>query len=100
MTKVRVFGNGGDDVIAGSQLADQINGGADNDFLLGGLGDDQLNGGPGVDTLLEKADVNFSLADDSLTGLGIDALLSIERAELTGGAAANTFRIRLLNLAA
>jgi Ca2+-binding RTX toxin-like protein len=40
----------GDDTIVGSDLADNLNGGAGDDVLTGGAGDDSLTGGEGSDT--------------------------------------------------
>ena len=68
-------------------------------MLTGGLGNDQLFGNLGDDTVIEAGNVNFTLAtvvpvdpnlaNGSLTGLGTDALQSIELVKLTGGSAAN-----------
>lgn len=58
--------------------------------LTGGLGNDTLKGGTGSDTVVETGDVNFTLTNTTLTGLGTDTLLSIEHASLTGGASNNT----------
>ena len=57
--------------------------------MTGGLGNDSINGGGGIDRLVESGDVNFTLTNTSLTGLGSDVLVSIERATLTGGFSAN-----------
>ena len=56
----------------------------------GGPGNDALDGGGGTDRLVESADVDFALTTTSLTGLGVDSLVSIEQADLSGGASANT----------
>jgi hypothetical protein len=42
---------GGDDLLTGSDFADDLRGGAGRDILEGGDGDDTLNGGTGVDML-------------------------------------------------
>lgn len=47
--KVTLSGNGGDDVLIGSQFADKISGGAGFDQLYAGNGNDTLNGGDGTD---------------------------------------------------
>ncbi len=60
-----------------------------NVTLSGGAGNDTLTGGSGADRIVESADVNFTLTNASLTGLGTDMLTSIEEASLTGGAGAN-----------
>lgn len=49
-----------------------------------------LNGGGGSDTVTGFGDVNFTLTNTSLIGLGTDTLTSIERAFLSGGAGNNT----------
>ncbi|NOX54666.1 MAG: calcium-binding protein, partial [Planctomycetes bacterium] len=70
---------------------DYVNGqGGSNDTVRGGPGNDYLRGGPGNDVLYEEGDVDFDLNDDALLGQGADRLREIERAELHGGAAANT----------
>ena len=85
-----LLGSSGDDIFQGGLGNDTLNGEAGNDTLTGGLGNDALNGGEGVDRVVESGDVNFTLTDTSLIGLGIDTLSSIELATLTGGASANT----------
>ncbi len=57
--------------------------------LSGGLGNDTFVGGSGTDRIVESADVNFTLTNTSLTGLGTDMLTSIEEASLTGGVGNN-----------
>lgn len=87
-------GSSSDDVLAGGAGADSLDGGNGtdrlagddgNDILTGGPGSDTLNGGAGSDLIVESADVNFTLTSTQLTGPGIDQLLSIEMARLTGG---------------
>jgi Ca2+-binding RTX toxin-like protein len=82
-------GLGGNDTLIGGVNDDVLTGGDGDDALTGGLGDDALLGGTGTDTLIETGNVNFVLTDAALTGLGTDALDSIESAQLTGGAGAN-----------
>lgn len=84
-------GGAGTDLLDGAGGADSLQGEADNDILTGGPGNDLLNGGPGNDLLVEQGDVNFTLTDNSLSGMGTDALNSIEAAALVGGAGDNTF---------
>lgn len=85
-------GGGGNDVLIGGEGADSLLGNAGDDTLTGGLGNDSLTGGDGSDVLSETADVaSLILTNTALTGLGSDVLAGIERAMLTGGAAANTF---------
>lgn len=65
-----------------------IAGGEGEDLLIGGSSNDAIDGGGGhVDTVLAAGDVNFTLSDASLTGLGTDALTGIEVAVLSGGPA-------------
>ena len=82
-------GTAGDDTLAGTVGNDVLDGLAGNDTLSGGAGNDTLSGGPGTDRIAEQGDVNFTLTDTQLTGLGTDRLTGIERATLTGGAGAN-----------
>jgi Ca2+-binding RTX toxin-like protein/starvation-inducible outer membrane lipoprotein len=83
-------GTAGDDDFVGTVFADQIRGRGGNDRLQGRAGDDTLSGGDGGDELQEHGDVNFTLSDTQLTGLGTDTLISIERASLSGGSGHNT----------
>ena len=48
-------------------------GGAGNDILIGGPGNDTLSGDTGTDLLVESGDVNFTLTDNALTGVGTDS---------------------------
>ncbi len=82
-------GTPGNDHLAGTTGNDILNGLAGNDTLIGGIGDDTLIGGAGIDRIEEIGDVNFTLTDSQLTGLGTDTLSGIERATLTGGAGDN-----------
>jgi Ca2+-binding RTX toxin-like protein len=74
----------------GSGGNDTLRGGSGDDLLTGGLGSDSIAGGAGFDTLREIGDVNFTLSDTQLTGVGTDSLAQIELAHLTGGASNNT----------
>jgi Ca2+-binding RTX toxin-like protein len=87
---VTLAGGAGNDSLVGGSGNDSLLGGTGNDSLTGGLGDDTLNGGDGTDTLIEAGDVDFVLTDTSLVGLGTDTLISLEQAQLTGGAGNNT----------
>ncbi len=60
-----------------------------NVTLSGGAGNDTLLGGSGTDLIVETGNVNFTLTNTRLTGVGTDTLASIEKASLTGGAGAN-----------
>jgi Ca2+-binding RTX toxin-like protein len=95
----RIEGNAGDDRMIGGSGADTLIGGDGDDFIkgLGGSGDrlsggdgnDTLNGGRGVDRVVETGDVDFTLANTSLMGMGTDVVQAIEVAELNGGASGN-----------
>lgn len=58
-------------------------------MLTGGGGDDTITGGTAIDVLVESGDVNFTLTDSTLTGLGADSFTSIEKIALTGGSGNN-----------
>jgi Ca2+-binding RTX toxin-like protein len=73
---VRLYGESGDDVLTG---------GTGNDLLSGGVGNDTLDGGAGVDRAEGLGDVDFTLTDSRLTGLGTDTLIRIEQGVLIGG---------------
>jgi Ca2+-binding RTX toxin-like protein len=83
-------GFSGPTVLSGGAGDDVITGGTGNDVLKGSFGADTMNGNLGNDTLMERADVDFQLANASMTGFGADALTSIERAKLAGGTSGNT----------
>ncbi|KYC42820.1 hypothetical protein WA1_11880 [Scytonema hofmannii PCC 7110] len=91
-------GDAGNDYLYGQDGNDIINGGVGNDTLFGGLGDDTIDGGDGIDALSESADVNFTLTNNQLTGLGIDTLSNIERVNLTGGIGNNTINASAFSL--
>lgn len=86
-----VFGGGGRDTLKGGNGNDLINAqGGSGDFLTGGNGDDTLKGGGGTrDRIVEQGNVDFTLTDGSLTGLGNDVIGGIDLAILTGGSGAN-----------
>ncbi|WP_255144978.1 FG-GAP-like repeat-containing protein [Synechococcus sp. ATX 2A4] len=83
-------GSPGDDLLSGTSGNDVLNGLGGDDTLSGGAGNDTLSGGDGIDEIQEQGDVNFTLSDSQLTGLGTDTLISIERASLSGGSGNNT----------
>ncbi|MDH7502006.1 MAG: SdrD B-like domain-containing protein [Verrucomicrobiota bacterium] len=97
-----VFGGALDDIIRGNGN-NILHGGPGNDLLDGKNGDDLLDGGPGNDILLggegtdridESANASFTLTNKKLTrGTEEDTLDSIEIANLTGGAGANSFTL-------
>jgi Ca2+-binding RTX toxin-like protein len=66
-----------------------FNGEAGDDTLIGGVSNDTLNGGLGIDQVQASGDINFTLTNNSLSGLGTDTLNEIETASLTGGASSN-----------
>jgi len=89
-------GQGGNyDTLIGGDGNDKLNGGAGHDSLVGGGGDDvltgesgndTLEGGAGTDRLYERANVDMTLTDASLSGgLGSNTVTSIESAYLKGG---------------
>lgn len=90
-----INGNAGNDLLIGSDIKlapaikQTISGGAGNDTITGGLGDDMLNGGAGTDLLIQSGDVDFTLTNTSLDGMGADKLTGIENVSLTGGASNN-----------
>ncbi|MBD2548141.1 hypothetical protein H6G65_00775 [Microcystis elabens FACHB-917] len=89
-TPIQLEGTPGNDDYIGTPFADRILGSGGNDTLRGGAGNDTLIGGDGIDELQEQGDVNFTLSDSQLTGLGTDSLTSIERVSLSGGSGNNT----------
>jgi Ca2+-binding RTX toxin-like protein len=82
-------GNGGIDSLNGGDGNDSVVGGDGDDSLIGELGNDTLDGSAGIDQLIETNNVNFTLSNTKLLGLGTDKLLGIEEARLTGGSSAN-----------
>ncbi|MCC6233547.1 MAG: hypothetical protein IT580_12930, partial [Verrucomicrobiales bacterium] len=78
-------------ILDGAAGNDTLRGGAKDDVLIGGSGNDTLQGGGGAaNTVVESRDANMVLTDGSLTiAAEVDTLVSIQRAELTGGDSAN-----------
>lgn len=64
---------------------DTLVSGSGNDLLSGGADDDSINGNAGTDTLVESADVSFTLTNTAMTGLGNDSMRRIEQARLFSG---------------
>ena len=86
-----IQGGAGNDVLIGGAGNDTILGQGGDDTVTGGLDNDLLDGGTGTgDLLLESADANLTLTNTQLVGVGTDALIGIETANLTGGAGDNT----------
>ena len=105
---VLLNGRGGDDTLLGGSGNDTLGGGAGADSIVagpghdrlmgqgssldslsGGPGDDTIDGGEGYDHLIETADVDFTVTDTSLVGLGSDTLIEIQLAQLFGGSSNN-----------
>ncbi len=85
-----IYGYEGSDYLYGNNGNDRLIGGVGSDYLYGGGGDDILDGGDGIDSLRESGDVNFTLTNTQLVGLGSDSFSNIERVTLTGGISNNT----------
>jgi len=85
---VSLDGSGGNDVIKAPDTAGSQGSGSFN-RLSGGDGDDNLIGGKGTDRVQEHGDVDFTLTDSQLSGLGTDTLTGIEQAYLSGGSGNN-----------
>ncbi|MDA0282955.1 MAG: VWA domain-containing protein, partial [Planctomycetota bacterium] len=95
-----LIGSAGRDLLSGDSGADSILAGAGNDILSGDLGaaisngvdsNDVLDGGSGTDIVFEYGDVNLTLTNTTLVGLGDDQLRSIEAAWIIGGQSGNLF---------
>jgi Ca2+-binding RTX toxin-like protein len=95
--KTTLDGGDGDDTIRGGSNVDQIQGGAGNDALSGGPDSDRIEDSTGFDQILEEGDVDFTLADSMLVGLGSDVLFGIEQAALTGGPSDNVLDARFFS---
>src|SRR5206468_3408636 len=71
---------------------DECHGGDGDDTMVGGGGNDTCDGGAGNDLIQAWSEASRNLTNSSLSAgvaLGVDALIGIERAELTGGVSAN-----------
>jgi Ca2+-binding RTX toxin-like protein len=80
----------GDDQLTGGLGDDTMRGGSGDDQLTGGLGDDLIDGGDGaLDLLFDGGDADLVLTNSTLTGIGTDVLLNIERASIFGGPSPN-----------
>jgi Ca2+-binding RTX toxin-like protein len=85
-----LFGSAGADTLVGGNGDDSLFGqGGSGDRLTGGIGDDVLSGGAGTDAAVESGDVDFTVTNTQLTGIGTDRLISVEKAILTTGDSAN-----------
>ena len=93
-----IDGGAGNDTINASAATSTslllvLNGGSGDDNIRGSLGDDQIDGGSNSsvgDVLLQTADVNQTLTNSTLDGLGNDVIAGFEKATLTGGTSGNT----------
>jgi Ca2+-binding RTX toxin-like protein len=109
---VNLTGNGGDDILIGGASNDTLNGGSGRDEVVGNAGDDlvqgqgstgdtldggegndTLNGGSGNDLIREFFTGDVVLTNTTMTGRGDDVVISVERAELLGGGAAQTIDV-------
>lgn len=62
-------------------------------ILDGGGGDDTLVGGVARDWVRARGDLDFTLSDTQLTGLGTDTLVRMDAASLAGGDSNNTLDV-------
>ena len=63
-----------------------LTGSINNDLFIGAQGSDSIDGGSGTfDAIEQNADVNMTLTNNLLTGVGNDALAGIEAATLVAG---------------
>ncbi|MGE3309237.1 MAG: Calx-beta domain-containing protein [Limisphaerales bacterium] len=97
-----VIGGSQGDTLIGNGIANTLRGGPGNDTLLGmggddvligGSGFDTMSGGDGTDTLEDSGNVHFTVNDANVfkSNGEIDSIQDIEKADLTGGSAANVF---------
>ena len=92
-------GDTGSDILKGERGDDTLEGGSGTDKLSGGIGNDNLIGGLGIDYIWETGDVDFTLTDTELIGLGgVDTFQEIEQARLIGGKNNNHFDASNFNL--
>lgn len=85
-----INGQGGNDTLKGGGGDDTLKGGDGNDILTGGANSDLIDGGNGTDRVVESGDLaEFVLTNGRLIGNGVDVLISVEQAQLTGGAGWN-----------
>lgn len=83
-------GGAGDDTLIGSSMAGSFfYSGLYYNIFTGGEGNDTLTGGIGIDCIKESGNVDFTLTDGQLTGLGTDHFNSMELAHLIGGSGNN-----------
>jgi Ca2+-binding RTX toxin-like protein len=72
-----IYANGGNDVVRGGLLADQISGNGGNDTLQGGGGNDNLGGGAGSDYFEFKGGTVAFLGVDNISdfAVGVDKIV-------------------------
>ena len=90
--KAALTGGAGDNLLDASTFPGSVElaGNGGDDGLIPGPGDDVLDGGAGVsDTVLAGGNLNFTLTDGSLIGLGNDSIKRIEGALIFGESAGN-----------
>ena len=86
---VTLRGSGGDDLLLSASYDDLLLGGNGDDTLDSGAGLDTLNGGNGTDRMQTFGDGDYVITDNAVTGLTTATLVSIEAADITGGASDN-----------
>ena len=86
-------GGAGADIVEGGDGNDALAGGGGNDRLIPGAGDDTVAGDAGADTVEAAADADLVLTPTALTGVGADALATIESAALAVGPGAHTIDV-------
>ena len=87
--RLRLYGNGGDDILVAGPGDDVLDGGEGNDSLSPGLGNDSVLGGGGSDSVdysMSSIAVVVNVATGSSTGNGTDTLSGIENVYGSSGA--------------
>ncbi|GAB5404744.1 MAG: hypothetical protein Aurels2KO_29750 [Aureliella sp.] len=89
-------GNSTDNMLDVSQFRGTtiLDGKAGNDMFVTGFGNDEIYGGEGRDTIKTTGNVDITLDNIQLVGLGIALLNSIESGHLNGGAGDNKIDAR------
>lgn len=92
--KVWVVGNSADNTFDVSEFEGDVtlDGLSGDDTFKLGSGDSDIKGGDGLDTIDIKADADFTLTDEVLSGWGTHSLEEIEAAKIIGGASNNEIR--------
>lgn len=70
------------DSLSGGPGNDRLRGGTGDDTLAGGLDNDSVSGDQGTDRIHEEGGSKFRLTNNSLVGLGLDHVTTIEHATL------------------